>query len=441
MLSTLYSKTNDFQKSLDMNLKTIELIKNDKEELSYARLYFSTAKSYEGVLDFDNALIYYKKAKTLALKYNFKIGSAIADGAIAHIYKAQKKYEKALPLLLKTLEFSKQSGHNQTIASAQLELGSVYAKLKKHEESIYYYEESIKGFEKLDNYGLLKMLHNDLATSYEKNGELEKAILNYKISAGYADTLNKKEKLDVVSELQTKYETEKITQEKELAEANGLIAEEKAANSRKMSIGAFIFAGVTGLLLLFIFNRLKVIRKQKRELDKAYEMLEDSKRYELAASNLRALKSQMNPHFIFNSLNSIQDLILQEDTETSYDYIVLFAELVRNTLTYSNNEFIPFNKEIDFLSVYLKLEQLRFGDEFKFNIETNGIDGIKVPSLIVQPFLENSLKHGLMHKEGQKELSLEFKLDKELTCIITDNGVGRTESARIQERRGNKTHE
>jgi LytS/YehU family sensor histidine kinase len=129
-------------------------------------------------------------------------------------------------------------------------------------------------------------------------------------------------------------------------------------------------------------------------------------------------------------------LILKNKKEVSYDYIVLFAELVRSSLNNSNNDFIPIEEEMEFLEVYLKLEKLRFGNEFTYEIITNEIDDIYIPSLIIQPFLENSLLHGLMHKKGNKKLTIEFDLGEELLCIITDNGVGREEAKRIKERRG-----
>ncbi len=124
---------------------------------------------------------------------------------------------------------------------------------------------------------------------------------------------------------------------------------------------------------------------------------------ELIAINLTALRSQMNPHFIFNALNSIQDLVLKEDTEASYDSIVLFAELIRNTLNYSNQDFISIEKELDFLKVYLQLEKLRFGSDFNYTISFNSTENIDVPSLLIQPFIENALVHGLMHKDGKKK--------------------------------------
>ncbi|NRA13149.1 MAG: sensor histidine kinase, partial [Crocinitomicaceae bacterium] len=144
--------------------------------------------------------------------------------------------------------------------------------------------------------------------------------------------------------------------------------------------------------------------------------------------------SQMNPHFIFNSLNSIQDLVLREETENSYDYIVLFAKLVRNTLNHSNQDFIPIEKELEFLDVYLTLEQLRFAKDFKYSVEFNGTKDIDVPSLLIQPFIENALVHGLLHKKGLKKLEIKFVLTDKLTCTIIDNGVGRKRAKDILNR-------
>jgi len=183
------------------------------------------------------------------------------------------------------------------------------------------------------------------------------------------------------------------------------------------------------LYLYYIFKQLK--RKNVMLLEK--QILKNS----LLDSELKALRSQMNPHFIFNSLNAIQGLILQQDTDASYDYIVLFANLVRNTLNYSNKDFIPIHKELDFLEVYLKLEKLRFGDEFTYSINYTGDKEIQVPSLIVQPFIENALLHGLLHKKGEKKLSITFEFDKQLKCTIIDNGIGRKNAQKIKKRQGN----
>ena len=182
------------------------------------------------------------------------------------------------------------------------------------------------------------------------------------------------------------------------------------------------------------FKKLNIRNEKKLEL--AYKELELSKKNELAFLQLKSLKSQMNPHFIFNSLNSIQDLILQQNTDSSYDYVVLFSQLVRNTLNYSNKDFISIDKELEFLEVYLQLEKLRFEDDFTFSIENTNTEGLSVPSLIVQPFIENALIHGLLHKSGKKKLTIDFTFTDHLLCTITDNGIGRKESKIIKERQG-----
>lgn len=160
---------------------------------------------------------------------------------------------------------------------------------------------------------------------------------------------------------------------------------------------------------------------------------------ELNASKLTAIQSQMNPHFIFNSINSIQDLILKGDVDNSYTFITKFSDLVRKTLNYSDKEFIEFEQEINLLKVYLSLEKLRFKEEFQYYFYTNEIDGILIPPMLIQPFIENALIHGFLHKEGAKELTIYFEIDREvLLCKIIDNGVGRQRAREIKLRQGSQ---
>lgn len=153
---------------------------------------------------------------------------------------------------------------------------------------------------------------------------------------------------------------------------------------------------------------------------------------ELNASKLTAIQSQMNPHFIFNSLNSIQDLILKGDVEHSYSYITTFSNLVRRTLSYSDKDFIDFEQEIKLIELYLSLEQLRFKKDFSFSIDTKDIVDIQIPPMLIQPFIENALVHGLLHKEGEKKLSIKFELKEVLICTIEDNGIGREKAKAIK---------
>lgn len=161
---------------------------------------------------------------------------------------------------------------------------------------------------------------------------------------------------------------------------------------------------------------------------------------ELNASKLTAIQSQMNPHFIFNALNSIQDLILKGDVENSYSYITTFSNMVRKTLKYSERDFIEISQELKLLELYLSLEKLRFKKDLDYVIQTEQVDELMIPPLLVQPFVENSLVHGLLHKEGKKKLTITITLGEMCVCTIEDNGVGR-EKAKLIKQRQRAEHE
>lgn len=147
----------------------------------------------------------------------------------------------------------------------------------------------------------------------------------------------------------------------------------------------------------------------------------------------------MNPHFMFNALNSIQDLVLQQDTANAQLYLGKFSELTRKVLEVSGVEFVSLQQEVDMLSLYLELEKLRFGDELKYTLtvsDTIKADEQKLPGMIIQPFVENALKHGLLHKTGEKQLLISFSQNvTSLVCVIDDNGIGRKASAEINARK------
>lgn len=228
----------------------------------------------------------------------------------------------------------------------------------------------------------------------------------------------------------------KIKAKRRLKESNWFVYEFKIKPPFWQAWWFYIIIGLVLVVLVTVYFRIRIRKIKKDDLIKLekQKLLTDA-----IDSKLKALRSQMNPHFIFNSLNSIQALILRKDTEKSYDYVVMFADLVRKTLRYSDRDFIDIEEEIEFLETYLKLESLRMKNDFKFEINYNFKKDIQIPSLMVQPFIENAIHHGLLHKEGRKLLSINFEFEKEMTCTIIDNGIGREKAKEIRERQ-HKTH-
>jgi len=159
----------------------------------------------------------------------------------------------------------------------------------------------------------------------------------------------------------------------------------------------------------------------------------------LGESEQMALRSQMNPHFIFNSLNSIQYFITENDKKSANLYLSIFSELIRKVLENSKKTSIPLEDEIEYISLYLNIESMRFKDKFECKIEVASeieIDEVLIPPMLIQPYIENSIIHGLLQKkEGDCLLKIKFEQNEEiLICQIEDNGIGRSKAAELQNR-------
>ena len=167
---------------------------------------------------------------------------------------------------------------------------------------------------------------------------------------------------------------------------------------------------------------------------------------QLAEIEMKALQSQMNPHFIFNSINSIQGFILKNKVDEALGYLMNFSKILRQTLDNATKEYISLDEEIEYIKWYLNLELMRFDKKFtvEFRLPDNlNPQFIQIPPMVVQPFVENAIRHGLLHKsDGQGLLLIEFVVqgDQQLKCIIEDNGVGRKRSKEIESWKNQTTH-
>lgn len=184
------------------------------------------------------------------------------------------------------------------------------------------------------------------------------------------------------------------------------------------------------LILVFWFIKWRINKVLIKEAEK-------NKNYiKLAESELKALRAQMNPHFMFNTLNSIQEIVLGNDDKTARIYFSDFSKMMRMILENSTQRLITLEKEIDFLKLYLSFEKLRFNSKMEFILEVDEQlepSFIKIPAMLLQPFIENAINHGLLHKEEEGKLVVKFEqIDYQnelfLRCTIEDNGIGRVAS-------------
>jgi ligand-binding sensor domain-containing protein/anti-sigma regulatory factor (Ser/Thr protein kinase) len=195
-----------------------------------------------------------------------------------------------------------------------------------------------------------------------------------------------------------------------------------------------------GLILLIIATLVYLLFKQRVKLIRNKSAIKQ----QLAELEAKAIRAQMNPHFIFNSLNAIQECIVTEEVDVAYDYLSRFSKLLRMVLDNSEKNFISLSTELETIRLYLSLEALRFSQSFTYTIELKeelDKDDIFIPSLLLQPFVENAIWHGLINKAGEKKLLLQFEeKNGYLECIIYDNGVGRKRSAEIKKNKLGASH-
>ncbi|MCB9262144.1 MAG: histidine kinase [Flavobacteriales bacterium] len=189
------------------------------------------------------------------------------------------------------------------------------------------------------------------------------------------------------------------------------------------------------IALALIALILLIFRFRTRSISKSYQ-------HKLVDLELKALRSQMNPHFIFNSLNSIQYFVLKNEPKAAYTYLTKFSSLMRMILQNSRVKYITLKEERDWLYTYLELEKLRMENQLEFSIEVEdelNEKQIFVPSMLIQPYIENAIIHGLLPKEANRNLTVHFrKKQNKLECTIEDNGIGREQSAILNQNRTKK---
>jgi LytS/YehU family sensor histidine kinase len=326
------------------------------------------------------------------------------------------------------------------IVNSKIGIGKALITLGDINEAIGYLKEAEQEALSMGSLETRIEAHHLLSECYEKSGDYSRALQEYKIFAQLTDTLLNKEKIKNINELQVRYETENkesqikiLTQQGEIDRLEISRQNQQISQQRNIIITAVLFIFLVGIILYLIFNRFRL--KQIAAKEKA-----ERKALEMESSLLRA---QMNPHFLFNSLNSIQSYISDADTFMAETYLSKFAQLVRNILEHSRKELVTVSDDISSLRIYLEMEQLRFKKEFDFDIiidEQIDADDNYIPPMLIQPFAENAIIHGLRHKKEKGFLQIRLSRAEDLMlCEIEDNGVGRKRSVEINQNRPKHT--
>ncbi|MDX2430279.1 MAG: histidine kinase [Bacteroides sp.] len=371
--------------------------------------------------EFEKALLYYDTLLTLSREAEYDLGISAALTNSAGVYKQEGDVLKALDLANEAEQYFGENPY-EIIFNNSFK-AELYQQEGQYEKALELANQNIN-IEEISSYSTEKL--KCLLLLYELNF----ALSNYEEAYFWNDSLRSAEQnlrdediRQSMEDLETKYETEKKVQQIELLTA------ENSLKNQRLNAGM----GIVGILLVVIFLITYILNIRKKQAALVQNDLQQ-----------KVLRSQMNPHFIFNVLGSIQNFMLRNDTREASKFLSQFASLIRATLNNSAAETISLADEIDMLRDYIELELMRSPDKFDYQIDIEDkleVDFIQIPPMLIQPFVENSIKHGFegLDRKGLLKLSICDRVSW-LEIVVEDNGSGlRKENSNEKEYRSMAT--
>ncbi|WP_297086438.1 histidine kinase [uncultured Draconibacterium sp.] len=420
-MSNIFKETGDLDKREEYILLAYQM--KDKHDCSVPS---DVAKIYNGLggvaqqrSQYKKALAYYDTLKVYCEEHDFAQGINTALTNSALIYQEQQNYEKALDLILESEKYAHETPYDTIFAdNCKTEL---YRSLNEPEKAL---ELAMKNFRRHELVFYSAEHLKCLEFLYEINFQLKNYQDAYRWNDSlwiYRDSLSNQGVRTAIADLEMQYQTEKKEQQIALLQAENRIEQQKK----------LVYIAISLVLLLLVVIGTLLYFKNKRE--------NQIHRLELRQQLLR---SQMNPHFLFNALGSIQNFMYKNETKKAATYLGNFARLTRSILEHSAEEQIMLCDEIDLLKNYLELEKMRAKGGFNYRIQIADemdTEFVKIPPMLIQPFVENAVKHGLRNINYPGELLLAFsETEDELHVTVKDNGhgIGKTTGKKNQ----NKSH-
>lgn len=447
-----YSQINDKEKAIQCLFSALKYFEKNPEEnqdgISYVNATMSTIYSDQGM--YDKAISYAKKTidhfnskKKLEGEDEYRLTEALVNCGSYYLY--SKKYEEALGYFNKAMAYFKKVGNGTYVSICQAKIAQVKMEEGKYDESESFLREALNsddgelskanayinlgdlfyrkkdfvkaesylsdGFfisKKINNIQLQEKASDLLLKVYKENNNFKKALEVYEFQVKLNDSSKMEASKNALAQQQLKYSYDK----KELNLK--LDAEKKTAAKNNWLIA------LSGVLLLVLSGGYFYYRnnRQKQEIT----VLEKDR------IKQKLLLSQMNPHFIFNSIDNIQSLIINHKETVAVSYLDRFSKLTRQILENSNENYISLKEEIDMIENYLSIQQLLYNDKFDFRISIEKVSDTEsyfIPPMLAQPFIENAIKHGIKNTAEKGMIEITFSLNQKKLCFeVIDNGSG-----------------
>lgn len=458
-LGSYYSDVGEYEAGVKEYLRALEIAEKKKIPRAQSSLLMNLGNIYGKMGNNNKALDYQKASYEILYMLKDMQGIAYTLNNIGIIYKNMGENDSALHYYNRSMIIKRKIGSGYGIATGLVNIGILLSEQGKTDEAISCFDE---GLPIADNYDLqqtkidllnskavalvgkgfynqakecyltgleiaeekgfrekIRDIYEGMAALYNKEGNNVNAYNYLKLYIALKDSILNESNQKAIVEMQTRFDTEKVEKENEILTKN---AEIQSLKLKKQQTQFWLLGAAICFILLLAVLAFVLYRSRQRNI-----------RTQLEKQNMeteqRMLRSQMNPHFIFNSMSSIQGYITRKDNFTAMTYLSNFAELMRGILENSRKAMISMEEEVNTLNLYIELERLRLKNAFDFSIKIDpelDPEIIYVPPMLIQPFVENAIKHGLKNMNGDGILNIDFKMEKDLIkCSVTDNGIGR----------------
>jgi tetratricopeptide (TPR) repeat protein len=450
--ASYYMAIGEYEKALNEKIAVLRSYEKKGEKNGASKTIGTIGQLLAKLERYDEAEEYYVKAISLKKEVNDRRGESIVLANLGAMLGEQGKHNKAVVYLERALTIQKEFNDEAIIINCEANLASMYNDRKQYDKSLkaskrcytYYFKNadttnivitlmyqatSYRGQKKFDDaVGRLKIaesfikdrpsysdlyisLMENFSTTYKQMGNTEEAL-------GYHEkirNLEKQQSLSAVqeniSELKEKYETEKKERENlELRRTNEIAA-------LKLQQNRYLLYGLLFVILVVVIFALLVIKNSRIRAEKEKMYLKQ-----------RLLRSQMNPHFIFNALSAIQHFMYRKEAKETGKFLTAFARMIRMTLESTQEEAVSLQKELEWLENYVRIQQLRFDNTIQYHVEIDekiDTDNVVVPPMLIQPFIENAFEHGLSKLDEGGELNVIYSQENDRLLVrVKDNGIG-----------------
>lgn len=459
MQSAIYSFFGQVELSVSKNFIALQLAKEANDFPQVAQYQREIGESQYQIFNYENANTFFLQSRETALKiqdtrlvgladtdiglvklakkeyaeaiaelkgvvrtlqaFNDQEGLGLAHKYLGNAFNEQKKYDEALRYYNMALVYFESASNRSEIASVYHLVGTVFAEQGKYKNALNYLNRSIDIRSQYGYIGGIYPSYKEIADVYKKTGNMKLAYQYLDKYSDYSDSARIVEVSSKIAELSELYRSEQ--RERLIAiQADSIELQRKQKENTELRniFQTYIIIGfliVLALAAFILYNRWK--QRNIKQLQREAEM------------NQTLLRSQMNPHFVFNAMSVIQSYIYENDTKNSTKFLINFSKLMRLILENSSKEFIPLATEIDILNKYLETQKLRFGDRFEYEVTVSQQlldEEAVIPPMITQPFIENAIEHGQLHTIEGGFIHVRFNKDEEmLHVMIEDNGIGR----------------